>query len=114
MIHLGKYEEPLIDGQFQAWDVGPVEPILYHKVKAYGGLVIVDIFPYEILSADSNEFKLITDVYNRFKDLAPGEFVSITHWNKGAWAKNYQQNFNGIAISNKNILDEYRERNLTT
>lgn len=108
MVHLGMHSEPLIDGHFEAWDLGPVEPKLYHKVKAYGSSHIVDIFRYENLSV-GKEFDTIKLVYEELKDSQPGQLVQITHWEKGAWAKHYKP-YIGVIIPNEDILNEYQER----
>jgi uncharacterized phage-associated protein len=110
MYHLGEYNEPLITGQFEAWDLGPVEPSLYHKIKAYGNQPIVDIFYCAILDNNSNEFKSLETVYKQFKDSPPGKLVSITHDDNGAWALNYKPNIHGLIISNEDILNEYKYR----
>lgn len=110
MSHLGEHGEPLIDGAFEAWDLGPVEPSLYQKVKAYGNRPIVDIFPCELPDESSTEHKAIYDVYNQLKNALPGQLVAITHWDQGAWALRYQPNVRGIVISNEDILNEYRKR----
>ena len=36
MVHSGRGRGLLASNHFQAWDYGPVEPQLYHKLKAYG------------------------------------------------------------------------------
>src|SRR5262245_37828410 len=47
MVHLGRPNTralPLINDAFEAWDFGPVQPRLYHKVKIFGDRPIQDIF----------------------------------------------------------------------
>ena len=44
MVHLGREHGPLVHGQFEAWDYGPVHPVLYHKVKAFGARSIPNVF----------------------------------------------------------------------
>jgi uncharacterized phage-associated protein len=101
---------PLIDGHFEAWDLGPVEPTLYRKVKAYGDKAIVDIFPHDLLEKSSKAYKIISEVYEQLKNAHPGQLVSITHWDEGAWASHYKPGYRGIVIPNEAILDEYRKR----
>lgn len=110
MYHLGEYGKPLIDGHFEAWDLGPVEPSLYHKVKAYGDRSIVDIFPCGSLEKSSKKYKTIFEVYAQLKDAPPGQLVAITHWDQGAWASCYKPGIRGILIPNEDILNEYKKR----
>lgn len=110
MMYLGEYNILLITGQFQAWDLGPVEVSLYHKVKAYGNNPVVNIFLCDDLNIQCNEFKTIKSTYEALKDAPIGELVAITHWEKGAWAKNYKPNIHGIVIPDEDILNEYRAR----
>ena len=36
MFHLGRNDRPLVYGYFEAWNLGPVHPDLYHFVKGFG------------------------------------------------------------------------------
>ena len=113
MIHMGRHDGArLFDGAFQAWDYGPVEPSLYHRVKSYGSNALPDVF------ADARSFsdadprkKTLDDVCARFLSFTPGELVDITHWDGGAWAKYYVPNAKSVVIPNAAILEEYRARN---
>jgi Protein of unknown function (DUF4065) len=45
MVHMGNNDcAPLINNHFQAWEYGPVQPELYHKVKFCGDNPIPNIF----------------------------------------------------------------------
>ena len=110
MYYLGTYQQPLIDGHFEAWNFGPVEPELYHKVKAYGNGPIVDVFPCPSLDSTSDEYKAVVAVYNQLKDIPSAMLVSITHQECGAWAQCYRPNVRGIVIQNEEIRNEYIRR----
>jgi hypothetical protein len=95
MVHMGRNGgRRLFDGTFQAWDYGPVEPNVYHKLKRYGSSPVGDAF-FDALS---------------FED---GELVDITHWPSGAWAKVYVPKAKSIVIPDAAIAEEYNERNKT-
>ena len=111
MVHMGENNGArLINGSFEAWDYGPVEPNIYHKVKIFGGNPIQDIFfahpPIEM----SAEWNTIVNAAKFLLGKRPGELVAITHWEKGAWAKNYVSGIKGIAIPDSDIIAEYNAR----
>ena len=63
MFHWGRVKQPLIDGRFEAWNLGPVQPDLYHKVKPYGAAPIPDIFLDEAFGPADPEFATIKEVF---------------------------------------------------
>ena len=44
MVHMGRGHGPLVPGHFEAWDYGPVHPVLYQKVKGFGAKPIPNVF----------------------------------------------------------------------
>lgn len=114
MVHLGVYGRPLVDGQFQAWDLGPVLPDLYHKVKAYGAGPIPDIFRGDPFPEGSDERASIDAIIAQLKGKRPATLVAITHEDIGAWAKHYQSGLNFIPIPNEDIRQEFDDRRAAT
>ncbi len=110
MVHLGEHHRPLIDGHFEAWDLGPVEPSLYRKVKAYGDRPIPDVFSVPSFPKGSSEYESLHEIYDELGDRRPSALVAITHESHGAWAKYYQPQVNGIVIPDHAIQREYNER----
>lgn len=110
MYHLGEHGRPLIDGTFQAWDLGPVEPNLYRQVRAYGDKPVQDVFPVNRFDRDTSEYDAISSIYEELGDRRPSSLVAITHQDHGAWAKFYRPNANGIIIPDSAILHEFNER----
>ncbi len=112
MFHLGSRDAKLIDGHFEAWDYGPVEPVLYHKLKAFGGNPI----PEDILSyyppfeQGDAEFETIKWVVDTLGAVPASKLVAITHWDKGAWARHYNPGIKGIVIPDQDIIKEYDAR----
>ena len=110
MAHLASYEgEPLIFGNFEAWDLGPVHPQLYHAVKKFGADPVQDVFQSILGMEDGDTAKLVDDVVRHLSDNTT-RLVSITHWDKGAWAKHYIPGNNRIVIPNEDILQEWEDR----
>lgn len=113
MIYMGRTGgKRLFDGDFEAWDYGPVEPDLYHKVKVFGSGAIRDVFRNALsFNEDDKRRKVMDDVTSRFLRFSAGDLVEITHWDGGAWAKHYIPNARNVPIPDEDILAEYKDRN---
>lgn len=110
MTALGRTNEPLFEGHFEAWDYGPVEPSLYRRVNMFGDQPISNVFFHSMSIDGTPEAKIIDDVCGFFIQKSPAELVSMTHWPKGAWARYYQPGVRGIVIPNTEIRQEYLDR----
>lgn len=112
MIHMGRHGGVrLADAQFEAWDYGPVEPRLYQKAKVFGSDNIQDVFyDARTFRAGDPRCNVMNDVCDRFANMSAGDLVEITHWDKGAWAKNYVPKARNIIIPDVDIIREYRAR----
>lgn len=110
MIHLGTYRQRLIDGHFEAWNLGPVEPNVYHLLKAYGNKNICDVFGTVGFRENSPEYNSIKTVVSQLGHVKPSNLVQITHQDYGAWAKNFFPGTRGIRIPDDDILREYYAR----
>ena len=109
MIALGERGEPLVAGNFEAWDFGPVLPSVYHDAKLFGNRPIK---PF--MFRGHGEIDGWEDVFERvmeeFGGLTSGRLVAESHWRKGAWAKHYRPGARDIQIPNDDIAAEYRQR----
>ena len=117
MLFMGTHEgERLFDGVFEAWDYGPVEPTLYHKVKGYGASPISDnVFGNALnFAANSPRLAFLTEELPGLLEFTPRELVEITHWDGGAWAKYYEPEVRHIRIPDAAICDEYVARTSET
>lgn len=110
MIYMGEHNgEPLVNGNFEAWDYGPVQPDVYRKAKIFGARPIQDVF-WEAAPSGSEEIRVLNDVSDFLLGKSPAELVAITHWDGGAWAKNYVSGRRGIVIPSADIIAEYNAR----
>ena len=108
MFHLGLKEGvPLIDESFEAWDYGPVQPILYHKAKVFDAGPVGNIFRSYPKIQDGPEKETLESVLRSLKGISGAKLVAMTHNEKGAWAKNYHRGIFGIIIPNEDIIEEY-------
>lgn len=112
MYHMGGNDrERLVYGHFEAWKYGPVHPDLFHKLKYHDNNPIGNVFEdYEHISDDCKEVQSIKMIYDALSGVAPMKLVSITHWEHGAWAKNYVDGIPNIIISDDDIIEEYEKR----
>ena len=109
MFFVGEYKAPLVAGDFEAWNFGPVHPVLYHHLKRYGaGPVPPDAFTHEPSMPDDHPGCKFLDA--AVTELPRSKLIGITHWREGAWRKNYKPHESNIVISNKDILKEYKKR----
>lgn len=111
LVHIGRTGgERLVDAEFEAWAYGPVVPSLYRKVRVFGDKPIRNVF-FAVKGIDNNHIvSVLEEVCERLLPKSPGELVSMTHWEQGAWAKNYEPGARGIVIPDADILGEYRAR----
>lgn len=110
MLRLGTTESPLVHGQFQAWDLGPVHPQLYRAASRFGSKPVQSNVFQSVRSVQEQDIlSLIDDVVDALSDSTP-RLVAITHWDKGAWAKHYIPGVKEIVIPNSDILQEYKDR----
>ncbi len=111
MFYMGQHEqhEPLSGGAFQAWNYGPVDPDLYHLIKRFGFDPIPEgYFDFAADISDAHPGTRYLD--DAVENLPRHRLVAITHWEHGAWRKNYIPNVRGIQIPNADILEEYKKR----
>jgi uncharacterized phage-associated protein len=112
MMRLGRTSgvQPLVAEHFQAWDYGPVLPTVYHRLKAFGNGPAGDVFLAFPDIDGIAEADLINEAVNSLRDKTPGQLIAITHWDDGAWAKNYRPGARNLIIPNADIYEEYRKR----
>ena len=110
MMYLGTNDVPLFNGTFEAWDYGPVLPVVYGQVKSFGSGPIRDVFFGVPEIRDAKRLEMLDAACDQLSQKSAGQLVNITHWSKGAWAKNYVPGAKGIVIPNDQIIQEYRDR----
>ena len=109
MFYMGARAEQLIDSHFEAWDFGPVCPNLYHRLKVHGAdCVPPDALAFARPVPDDHPGAEYLDA--AVDQLPRNRLVAITHWENGAWLKNFEPYSRGIKIPNEDILAEYNLR----
>lgn len=109
MFFMGRRNgEPLVFGNFEAWDYGPVHPDLYHRAKIFGSDKVKGFIFGGAPDAADAEREILDEAYRAFGHVPAGKLVSVTHRRKGAWENNYRPGVRGIIIPNADILSEYQ------
>ena len=110
MFWLGIQDEPLVHGNFQAWDFGPVHPVLYHRAKIFGREPVENIFQGSPnIPADMAKNSGLDKFTANWGHNGP-KLIAITHSDIGAWAKFYDPDYLNIEIPNEAIKEEYMRR----
>ncbi len=105
---ISKQNIPLFDEEIQAWQYGPVIPVLYHHFKSHKSENIEDPSNKGInIEKDSSEgtikiLKLVKDIYESKEGL---EMVELTHQPKTPWS--YSYNGSGKNPIDKSVIKEY-------
>ena len=110
MFHLGGEGEALVQGQFEAWDLGPVHPKLYHTVKGFGSRPVGEILFRSTPTMDEGVGTNLLDAAVAKWGSNASQLIAITHSEQGAWARNYKPGKKGTVIPNAHIAEEYRTR----
>lgn len=110
MNFVGKYNQRLVDEDFEAWDYGPVLPSLYHKCKAFGPKPVPQIFWGAVDIAGSPEASMIELAWNKLKSATPGQLVQTTHSGDGAWVRKYVPGARQIKILTTDMIEEHARR----
>lgn len=76
--HLAMQEYPLFQEDFEAWDYGPVCPVIYHAFKHNGAAVIREC-PDSFQPADKNIQKLVDWVLDRYGKFDAMGLAKLSH-----------------------------------
>lgn len=116
MLFYGHKKKPLIRGEFQAWDYGPVHPKLYDYLKSFGADSIPKSHFSDVEDLDQTlykeEIKILNIISRRFPHPSGPKLVRITHRANSAWDRKYEYGTRNITIDNSDILEEYKKRQL--
>lgn len=109
MFSYGMRKKPLFDNPIEAWDYGPVVPVVYHEFKFAGnGPIPSFLFPAEdCVNEDNRTF--ISKISKMVKGLKGWQLVAITHRDRGAWQRTYRPGIKHLVISPNAIQKEYAE-----
>lgn len=103
-LHLARNGKPLINEAIQAWEYGPVIPVLYHHFKKWGnnpisetprlGLFIGDSLTFSIDTIDDDAEQTIRLAWNITKDFSATQLSNWSHTDGSPWARTYDGSIN--------------------
>jgi uncharacterized phage-associated protein len=112
VVHFGRKGERLTDAKFEAWDYGPVDPRLYHRLKGFGSKPIPKSawWAASPVAEGSREAETLKEACQHLVGQSASSLVGNTHFDGGAWAKLYVPRAN-VRITDKDMIEEYANRN---
>jgi uncharacterized phage-associated protein len=113
--HLAKYNEPLINENFQAWMFGPVVPEIYQDFKLYGSKLITDTASFMPSESDKKQYLLnneavdsINYTWDVLKDFSAMALSNWTHQPNTPWSKVYDPDQKSTPIGNDEIKSYFQ------
>lgn len=112
---LAKYDEPLIQEEFQAWKFGPVVPRIYDIYKLFGSYPITNTPDYlsfglnDIVDLDEKANEAVDYTWKATSHLSATQLSNWTHQEGSPWQKAYNPIDMGISIDKKLIKDYFKK-----
>lgn len=109
---LGKHNgRPLVSGNFEAWPIGPIHPVLYHRARIFGSRPVRDIFTFMPPMPQEMADRIGLDDLTRKWGPDEERLTAFTEWDQGAWAAQIRtEGRERQLIPNAALFAEYRRR----
>lgn len=104
---LGLVGRPLIKDEIEAWQYGPVIPVLYNAVRRYKSQPVNEPISGVDSNLDADELHIIDQVYQIYGQRTGPALSRLTHQPGSPWAKVYRPGSFGMEIPNDLIEDHY-------
>lgn len=92
------------DDDFEAWQFGPVIPLIYYKYSGFGAMPIdISDSNYEISLIDMD---IVDPIIESKRSLNPWDMVKDTHKPGGAWDRTYQNGKGNHRIISKKMIKD--------
>ena len=106
---LGLYGTPLIKDNVEAWQYGPVIPVLYNSMRAFGGSPVRGLLAVDRddPTLRPGERSVIDQVYNIYGRMSGPALSRLTHAPDTPWDQTYRPGRFGLVISDDLIEDHY-------
>lgn len=89
--------EPCFDEDIEAWDFGPVVPVVYREYKIFGSANIpcIDYDNYETDTISTDDKEIIDGIVDMVSPYSASQLVSITH-QQDPWRNVYSPRRNNV------------------
>lgn len=95
--YMARFDKPLFEEDFEAWDLGPVIPSIYKKYKENGKNNIDYVSDsYNVNNFNDDELNTLIDVFNYYGKYSTTELVNKTHDNGTPWKQLYKRGGNHL------------------
>lgn len=119
--YLCERSEPLVEGEFEAWQYGPVHRIAYRafrmfdaapikcRAKAMNPRTLRDEPIPDLSDVDTREY--LAEIFDFFGFLGAGTLVSLSHEPGSPWSNTWRDSATrpnvGMRIQNRTVVDYY-------
>ncbi|WP_420862435.1 type VI toxin-antitoxin system SocA family antitoxin [Algirhabdus cladophorae] len=105
---LVQYRKRLVSGYFEAWQYGPVHPVVYDCFKKCKGEAILErAAAYDLFSGEKHSLpkiedtlplRHITETVSRLSVYSAGQLIDLSHLEEGPWHSVVQSAKNSVAL----------------
>ena len=98
----------LVKGYFEAWQYGPVHPVVYRAFRKYGGSPIQEFAtaldpmtkqPIDLKEiTDTAALRHINEIVSRFSGFSAGQLIDISHHPRGPWQATVDKARTSVAL----------------
>ncbi len=100
------HRQPLIDQAFEAWEYGPVEPVLYQALKHNGSKAVREAIPIgEPPAYSSRETAIFDWCFKQYGQLSGPRLSNLTHARDAPWTRTTRKS----TITNEHIQDYHAQ-----
>lgn len=107
-FYLAMKGERLFDETLQAWQYGPVVPVLYHKYKDQGRSCLNPDAGFDINSIPEDIREFLGEVYQNYGQFSAWRLKDMTH-QETPWLSSYNKTDHDV-ISDEKMVDFFKTR----
>ncbi|MCX7585008.1 Panacea domain-containing protein [Phenylobacterium sp. 58.2.17] len=106
---LGLHGRALIRDRVEAWQYGPVIPVLYNAMRRFGGSAVAGRLAASPETLTAEEEDIVEQVYAEYGRFTGPQLSRLTHAIDTPWDLTYRPGEFGVQISDDLVEDHYRQ-----